>query len=338
MVWFSRRVIGALILDSLVDQCGTVIFTDHCVSWTQQVVKLLTGPDKMENGPVACSVLSKLISFSSQFPEPSRQLGQGIVSQLASLLCNEEFRIKLYLAEQSLQCLKMCMKHYGSSCGQAKSTIERHLLSFVDLKGAGPGSVWSECLAIIPQLGGSGPQGTQFKANWTQLCSQLLNAAHSSLDKLLRNVSELKTISEDLSVPLLKLPDLQGDNPLENAHSEKRRVLRLLLALSQLIRQPFPAAKNIPIGQTMALITRIVNVNTPNLLKNSQADLERVTLACLIPEVHSGALDLLVILCTVCRTQLIPLSQQVANIFVQTLSWTHTPRENRRRAVERPYR
>lgn len=51
------RVEGTLLLDVIITQCGTDIFTSNCVSWTQQVMRLLHGTSKTCVGHIACAVL-----------------------------------------------------------------------------------------------------------------------------------------------------------------------------------------------------------------------------------------------------------------------------------------
>lgn len=121
------RVEGTLLLDVIITQCGTDIFTSNCVSWTQQVMRLLHGTSKTCVGHIACAVLGinqllrcnlsnlalnsssfflfvfwilgKLLAFSSQFPEVSRQISTTVISQLLALLCEPEFtqKVKSYL-------------------------------------------------------------------------------------------------------------------------------------------------------------------------------------------------------------------------------------------------
>ena len=65
----------------------------------------------------------KLVAFSSQFPDATRELSTTIISQLVTLLCNQEFKEKHQLLEQSLECLKTCMKYFNSPCGHAKVSV-----------------------------------------------------------------------------------------------------------------------------------------------------------------------------------------------------------------------
>ena len=39
----------------------------------------------------------KLLMFSAQFPEASRQIGANVISQLVTLLCDEEFMHKVII-------------------------------------------------------------------------------------------------------------------------------------------------------------------------------------------------------------------------------------------------
>ena len=59
---------GTLLLDVLVTQCGTDIFTTNCVSWTQQVMRLLNGPTKISTSPIACRVLGEYMSVKQYTP------------------------------------------------------------------------------------------------------------------------------------------------------------------------------------------------------------------------------------------------------------------------------
>ena len=51
------RIEGALLLDTLIPQSGTNVFTANCISWIQQCMKMLQGPQKMEQGMTACVVI-----------------------------------------------------------------------------------------------------------------------------------------------------------------------------------------------------------------------------------------------------------------------------------------
>ena len=65
--------------------------------------------------------------------------------------------------------------------------------------------------------------------------------------------------------------------------------------------------------------------------------LEQLTLASLMPDLHSACIDLLTALIGTCKGQLLTRAGQVMNFFVQVLQWTFTPFDQRRAAVERPY-
>lgn len=53
-------------LDVLVTQCRTEVFTSNCTSWIQQVMKVLQGPSRIEGGTMACNVLSILLELEPQ--------------------------------------------------------------------------------------------------------------------------------------------------------------------------------------------------------------------------------------------------------------------------------
>lgn len=160
------------------------------------------------------------MAFSSQFPDATRQLSTTMISQLVTMLCDQEFKEKHQLMEQSLECLKTCMKYFNSPCGQAKvivfkelytlyiyklffffafqNTIERHLLSLVDsenmLLNTSIHVSWTTCMALLPSLGGSGTQGMQYKTNWVEFCFQLINSVHNSINGLFKNITEIKVL------------------------------------------------------------------------------------------------------------------------------------------------
>ncbi|EFX80838.1 hypothetical protein DAPPUDRAFT_303887 [Daphnia pulex] len=335
----DSRTEGALLLDVVITQCGTDTFTSNCVLWTQQVMRLLHGPSKVNVGPTACKVLGKLLAFSSQFPELSRQLSTTVISQLVALLCEPEFLQKASITVHVLECLKTCMKYYGNPCGTVKGTIERSLLSLIDWDemATDPSlrATWAACMAQLPSVGGSGSQGAQHRSNWIEFCVQLVDSIHGTINGMFRNIEELKT--QEASSNPLKLPALQHKNPMVLLHDQQRRFINLCAALVLLLTEPFPVAKNVPIDRLLAMISRLLALNSKSLSKTARANFEQLTLASIIPDLQSSVLDVLKSLVAVCRSQLLTRATTVMNLFVQVLQWTFTPLDRRRVGVERPY-
>lgn len=335
----NTRAEGVLLLEVVITQCGTDMFTSNCVLWTQQVMRLLHGPTKRTVGQNVFKVLGKLLAFSSQFPELSRQLSTTVISQLVTLLCEPEFSQKASIAVHVLECLKSCMKYYGNPCGPVKGAIERHLLSLIDWDEMATDSslraVWAACMAYLPSVGSSGSQGAQHRSNWIEFCLQLIDSIHFTINGMFRNIEELK-IQEVSSNPL-KLPELQHKNPMVLLHDQQRRFVNLCSALVVLLNEPFPTTKNVPIDRLLAMISRLLALNSKSLSKTSRANFEQLTLASIIPDLQSSMLDVLKSLVAVCRTQLLTRATTVMNFFVQVLQWTFTPVDRRRVGIERPY-
>nr|CAH0109261.1 unnamed protein product [Daphnia galeata] len=335
----DSRIEGALLLDVVITQCGTDTFTSNCVLWTQQVLRLLQGPSKISVGRTACKVLGKLLAFSSKFPELSRQLSTTVISQLVALLCEQEFLQKASITVHVLECLKSCMKYYGNPCGTVKGTIERHLLSLIDwdVMATDPSlrSTWAACMAQLPSVGSSGSQGAQHRSNWIEFCLQLVDSIHCTINGMFRNIEELKT--QEASSNPLKLPELKHKNPMVLLHDQQRRFINLCSALVFLLNEPFPTIKNVPIDRLLAMISRLLALNSKSLSKTARANFEQLTLASIIPDLQSSVLDVLKSLVAVCRSQLLTRATTVMNLFVQVLQWTFTPLDRRRVGAERPY-
>ena len=136
-------------------------------------------------------------------------------TKLTRKIVTKTYVLQDQLLERSLDCLKCCMKYYPSTCGQVKVlqicvawllpissidpfqvSIEKHLLSLVDSESLQPESSiqasWAYCMSLLPGLGGSGPQGLQYKTNWIQFCTQLIQSLHSSMSMLFKNIEEIK--------------------------------------------------------------------------------------------------------------------------------------------------
>ena len=56
-------------------------------------------------------------------------------------------------------------------------------------------ATWTRCVAALPCMGSSGPQGLQHRANWMNVCSQTLHSIHDCLGGLFRHIDEVKVLS-----------------------------------------------------------------------------------------------------------------------------------------------
>lgn len=142
--------------------------------------------------------------------------------------------------ERSLECLASCMKFYPGPCGQVKSVLERRLVDLVDWQGLQPCSSvhksWSLCMALLPGLGSSGPQGIQYKANWVQMCNQLTQSIHGAVAGLFANIEEVKSYDLPTFEGLKGLADIREPNAIVKLHAEKRRAVNICAALAQLLK------------------------------------------------------------------------------------------------------
>lgn len=98
--------------------------------------------------------------------------------------------------------LKQILKLLSSN-NLLQGTIEKFLLHFVDLSFIVPESsvqsLWAQCFALIPRLGGSGNQGAQHKTNWIELYSLVLGSLQRSVDSMFKHVDELKVLATPFS-------------------------------------------------------------------------------------------------------------------------------------------
>ena len=92
-----------------------------------------------------------------------------------------------------------------------------------------------------------------------------------------------------------------------------------------------------PVDQLLDLVGRVLALNSRSLSKRVRADLQQLTLASLLPDVHSSVLDVLTAPIGVCKGQLLCRSTRLMNLLVQLLQSTLSPLAGRDSVVQRPY-
>ena len=108
------RWIGICLLDCLVEQCQTELFNENCLTWLQILVQILQ--QEILNTKMCkhvAEVLRKILSFSVQFAEISREISLTIIPSLLTAVLNE----KNTNPEISLLVARTCIEFFPGASG-----------------------------------------------------------------------------------------------------------------------------------------------------------------------------------------------------------------------------
>ncbi|CAC5411976.1 PELP1 [Mytilus coruscus] len=313
------RTEGLILLEKLIEQCVTEIFTQNAVTWIRFIVQCLESHDPVVVKRLSCHVGCKIIPLTVNFTALSKDIISVLPQLLATLIsASSELLATLISASSewltaSLKLLGVCIQSYPGPCGTFKTKLEAMVMELFKEQ-----SVPKEAIALyvlLARCGGGGNKGIRFTEAWSYKFQQIITSL-TEIVNLLYNGLNIPELASTFSVPVLpmrELPEMYTNrfNILSSYHHTYS------LCLQELLSQPFPAPVKIPVSDVIKLVTKVLSVNIRDLTVRPST--ERLLLSGYISTLHSDAVLSLHSLISRCKTLLLPYSKSIITVMVKEL-------------------
>ncbi|KAJ8310869.1 hypothetical protein KUTeg_012734 [Tegillarca granosa] len=283
----KQRLEGLLLLERLVEQCVTDVFTQNALVWLRFILQILQSHDPVIIQKLSCHVCCRILDQASTFTVLSRDIS-SLVPQLLPVLMSSSTQWR----EAALTCIISCIDNFPGPCGTFKGKIENFVVQELD-KGLVFKQEAVRCFAVVARCGGSGNLGIKHTEGWSNQCNKLLGSLQ------------------------MTITDLYEGLHLSDSASQIRHTLSLSLSST------FTVTVKVPVADIIDIVSQALSVNS-KILK-SKTTTERLSLFTQLPTIHKSAVLIISALINSCKNLLLPYTKQIINMLVQELIWTRTP-------------
>lgn len=329
----TSRHEGLLLLNACLPQCSEDILVRNAALWMQFCLKAAT---VNKTAVLAFRLLGTLLKLSESVSEIGKHVSSNIVANLAESI-HDGILPQAHLS--ALKCLEQCMGSYNGPCGPHRKVIEKYLYSLLDYSGYQQLDIFWQtacCMALLPQIGGGGVGGVQYKWAWAALQKNLCRTMHLILDDLYADSSELQVtlMGEKLeTIEPLPLAPITEVDPVLRSQKLTSRFTAVSACLQAMLVNYFPVPKNVAASSIMSLICRGLAVNGPSLGTSNTSHC--MALAADLPKVHYSLLKILEALLLMGGSNMLRYAGEICKLVIQTLKWTSV--EGWPVGVERPF-
>ncbi|XP_033760606.1 proline-, glutamic acid- and leucine-rich protein 1-like [Pecten maximus] len=310
----KQRLEGLLLLDKVLEQCVTGVFTQNALTWIRFMIQIFQSHDPPSIQRLACHVCGKILGIVSDFTSLSREV-TSLVPQIISalLLAPTEWR------NEACLCINSCILNYPGPCATFKGKIDTFVVKELSTDLVSKEVV--RCFALLSRCGGGGNMGLKHTEGWSVQLNRVVNGLHTVLDLLYEQLDTVapprKEEDGSRALPLGEVPISYPDR----YHSLVSRYHAYCSCLQALLSESFPALVKVPSQAILNLICRILSVNCKTL--TSRPSTQQLLLAGFIPSIHKVAISLLQSLIKCCKRHLLPHTKLVLTLLVQELIWSH---------------
>ncbi|XP_046574730.1 proline-, glutamic acid- and leucine-rich protein 1-like [Haliotis rubra] len=304
----ANRPDGLVLLERMVAQCSTEVFTANVNTWFKLLLQVLQSHSDVQEKQQSCQILVEMIATSSSFPEINREISASIIPKLLPLLL---VATSAWM-EAATRCVASCVSHFSGPCRVFRSKIESMMLRQLDRPSPSTASI--RCLALLARLGPS--QVAKQIDGWMEMCRVLLSSLNQCLSCLYEGLETDEVPTSEESI-FSSAPDTEPGR--SNVLTARYKTLGV--CLQTLLGEKHPSSVKLPAQDVLGVVCRCLAVNYRMLLARPTTD--RIRLLSHLPELHKSSLDLLTALIMSCRMQLLPLSDLINKLFLQSLAFTH---------------
>ncbi|XP_069104117.1 proline-, glutamic acid- and leucine-rich protein 1-like isoform X2 [Argopecten irradians] len=311
----KQRVDGLVLLDKVLEQCVTEVFTQNTLTWIRFMIQIFQSHDPPSVQRLACFVCGKILDIVSDFTSLSREI-TSLVPQIISalLLAPSEWR------NEACLCINSCMLNYPGPCATFKGKIDAFVVK--ELSNDLVSKEVVRCYALLSRCGGGGNMGLKHTEGWSIQLNRVVHGLHMVLDLLYEQLDTVappkKEEDGSRALPLGEVPESYP----ERYHTLVSRYQAYCSCLQALLSESFPALVKVPAQVILTLVCRILSVNCKTL--TARPSTQRLLLAGFIPSIHKLAISLLQSLIKCCKRHLLPHSKLVLTVLVQELIWSHS--------------
>ncbi|KAK6195389.1 hypothetical protein SNE40_000833 [Patella caerulea] len=310
----NKRLEGLLLLEKLVVQSSTLIFTDYVNTWIKLLLQILKGQGETVFHQQSCKIISLILKISTDFSEISRDVATNIIPQLLPVLLNAQDFYK----EEAIHCIRVCCETFPGPTGSFRNKIEKLLLA--DLQNPIPKSDSAHCLTLLGGCGPGGKNRVKHSLGWRIQFDKIYNTLKHTQSQLYEMLETEESSSSDVINGEMFQLNIIPDNTVDRRDVLIHRFTTFSQVLTSLFTESFTAVAEIPVENILRLVCDCLAVNGKMLEARPSTD--HLLLLALLPTVHKTALSILNSLILMCRQVLIPFTSTINKLFIQSLVWT----------------
>ncbi|XP_022093788.1 proline-, glutamic acid- and leucine-rich protein 1-like [Acanthaster planci] len=302
----KTRLEGLIVLRALVNQCPAEVFQQYCASWVRLLTQILQSYDPPPVIALASVALRNILKEAAQVSELSREISNTFITPIITAA----LELKTEWQDSAIQILAACIQSFPGPCGTFRTRTENFLIQVMGSSGSVDIAVSaSQCLALLPRVGGGGQGGTKHAEAWSYYCHRVLATIKDLTDKIYHDSQPEK--QSDSSHPPFTMPDAPLKEPTR-MYTLVRQFKVMSACLQHMLRAEFPEMVKIPVKSILSLCVRIL---VPSMLfKGLKSALQTGNFS----SVHSEAFNILAALLISCRGNLSLHKDIINELFVKS--------------------
>ncbi len=310
------RFSGIVIAKALIET-GGIAFLSESGSWVRSLISCLNKPDTPEVKKLCVITISRIYLLTIGQQALVREIttptlpafistSLGIIKPSTAQIDDKPTRSLSPLLEVVLRSWNLLIEHFAATFRPSASSIRSVCFSLVSDAGC-PHKVSSTAQDLLARLHFCAPKNT-VAAEWSQTCSQAIEAAHDAADLVFRavvedwspavpRISKVTRRQKAASTPATSNIDVLGLDAWSGISQGCAMLVRQVDLLRHFLTNQHAQEINLPIGALFDLTARLTAVTPPttkfSLRANNEITREeREELWLALPRVHVAVLQL----------------------------------------------
>lgn len=310
------RFCGIVIAKAIVEAGGPTILSESG-NWVRAIVSCLNKPDSAEVKKLGVLVVAHIYLLTAENQQFVREITTPtlpafisatlrIIRPSTTTVENRTFRALSPLLEVVLRTWHALLEHFSSTIRPSSSSIRSICLSLVSDEACTKNTT-EAAREVLAKLHYCAPKNTT-GIEWSQSCSQIIEAAHETADLAFRavvedwtpataRVSKVTKKQKSATTPSTNNVDSAGLDAWSGVTQGCSRIQSHLDLLQSFLTNPNSSQINVPLGVLFDLTSRLSAITVPssNFTPRSNSDItreEREELWLNLPRIHSSILQL----------------------------------------------
>lgn len=331
------RFCGIVIAKAVVEVGGFTILADSG-NWVRAIISCLNKSDSAEVRKLGILTVTRIYLLTVEHQQLVREITTptlpafisatlGVVRPSTTTIEGKIVRALSPLLEVVLRSWDTLIEHFPSTIRPNSASIKSICLSLVS-DDACATNVQQTAQEVLAKLHYCAPKNTA-TVEWSQSCSQIVDAAHDTADLVLRAVvedwsssttrtSKMTRKQKSASTPSVSTADMAGLDPWTGVSQGATRITSHLNLLQHFLTNCHSSQMNVPLGAIFDLTSRLSAITVPSskFTPRTNNDItrdEREGLWLNLPRIHTSILQLYRNMVTTFGQVLYPLCNTVSS-------------------------
>ncbi|XP_050520495.1 proline-, glutamic acid- and leucine-rich protein 1-like [Daktulosphaira vitifoliae] len=234
------------------------------------------------------------------------------------------------IVNSQISIIRLCMKYYGSTCGQFKNILEKFTFKIIS-EYSNDNKIMvklTKYLALYPQCGGRGQQGSLHIEAWTNQFNDFLYCANYFLHQLYSNVDFfIRLYPNDkyegkFDISCFNISQLEQMSPKERYQRLTTIFEFFNTALQSMLLSMFSNVKKFDANKVIQFSLSVISVSSEKLKSLSVTE-DILALENVLYKLHCSAMKTILALIKCCGRILIPQGVSICRFLIQSLNTTN---------------